>query len=42
MYAEEAAMEANDEEIDIKHEPLEWDVEEDVSIFKPWLCFKST
>ena len=34
MYAEEAAMGANDEEIEIKYEPLEWDVEEDVSIFK--------
>ena len=34
MYAEEAAMGANDEEIEIKHEPLEWDVEEDVSVFK--------
>ena len=42
MYAEEAAMGANDEEIEIKHEPLESDVEEDVSIFKLWYCLKST
>ena len=34
MYAEEAAMGANDEEIEIKHEPLESYVEEDVSVFK--------
>ena len=34
MCAEEAAMEANEEEIEIKHEPLEPVTEEDVSMFK--------
>ena len=34
MLSEEAAMGANDQEIEIKHEPLEPDMEEDVSIFK--------
>ena len=34
MRAEGAAVGANDEEIEIKHEPLEPDMEEDVSNFK--------
>ena len=33
MRDEEAALGANDGEIDVKHEPLEPDMEEDVSNF---------
>ena len=34
ICAEEAVMGANEEEIEIKNEPLEPDTEEDVSMFK--------
>ena len=34
IRADEAAMGANEEDIEIKHEPLEPDTEEDVSMFK--------
>ena len=34
MRTEEAALGTNDEEIEVKHEPLEPDMEEDVSNFK--------
>ena len=34
MRAEEAALGANYQEIEVKHEPLEPDMEEDVSNFK--------
>ena len=34
MRVEEAVLGANDEEIEVKHEPLGPDMEEDVSNFK--------